>query len=200
MAVTKIKGTSSFTNLTKYDSFLAGNAAYAPGAYESIATLTASGGESSISFTSIPSTYQHLQIRGITRFAFASTGNGVAWCRINNDSGSNYARHELTGNGTAVSAAGAATQSLALYYPAPFDSNPANIFGSVIIDLHNYASTTQNKTVRAFAGSDLNGSGEIYLSSMLWQSTTAVNRFDLFTGGNNWKAGTTFALYGIKGS
>lgn len=169
-------------------------------AFESIASVTATGGESSLSFTSIPSTYQHLQIRGLIRFNFASTGNGIAWCRINNDSGSNYARHELSGNGSTVNAAGAATQTLGLYYPAPYDSNTAGIFGTVIIDIHDYASTTKNKTVRAFAGSDLNGSGDIYLSSMLWQSTTAVNRFDLFTGGNNWKAGTTFALYGIKGA
>ena len=169
-------------------------------AFESIATITATGGEASLSFTSIPSTYQHLQIRGLVRFAFASTGDGIAWCRINNDSGSNYARHELSGNGTGVNATGAATQTLGLYYPVPFDSNTAGIFGTVIIDIHNYTSTSQYKTVRSFGGSDINGSGDLYLSSMLWQSTSAVNRFDLFTGGNNWKAGTTFALYGIKGA
>lgn len=175
-----------------------GNSAYIPSSFESIATVTAAGGETSLSFTSIPSTYQHLQIRGLVRFNFASTGDGIAWCRVNNDSASNYSRHELSGNGTAASAAGAATQTLGLYYPVPYDSNPANIFGTVIIDIHNYASTSQYKTVRSFGGSDLNGSGDLYLSSMLWQSTSAVNRFDLFTGGNNWKAGTTFALYGIK--
>jgi hypothetical protein len=49
----------------------------AGGAYESIATVTATGTESTITFSSIPSTYQHLQIRALSRDTFTAI-NGVS--------------------------------------------------------------------------------------------------------------------------
>ena len=60
---------------------LLGNGAAAGGgtSYESIATVTVgAGGSSSISFTSIPSTYKHLQIRAITRDTGTSYINNLA--------------------------------------------------------------------------------------------------------------------------
>ena len=51
--------------------------------YESIQTVTVgSGGQSTISFTSIPSTYKHLQIRMLARATGAST---VGLIRFNSD-------------------------------------------------------------------------------------------------------------------
>ena len=65
MAVSKFS-TNSLKTPLKYSSFLAGNAAVIGTSYESIATTTVgSGGASSITFSSIPATYAHLQIRGI---------------------------------------------------------------------------------------------------------------------------------------
>lgn len=176
---------------------LVGNEAYDPAGFVPIATVTATGGESSLSFTSIPQGYASLQIRGLTRLSYATTGNGYVGVRLNSDSGSNYARHELYGNGSNANAYGLASQTQCLYFPVPFDSNTASIRGTVIMDLHDYASTTRNKTLRALAGSDLNGSGDIYLSSGLWANTAAVTTIEIGVGAG-WKAGTTFALYGVK--
>jgi hypothetical protein len=55
---------SSVTGRTNYGSMLAGNPAFEfPTDFESIATVTVGGGgASSISFTSIPATYKHLQL------------------------------------------------------------------------------------------------------------------------------------------
>ena len=100
MAVTKIKTTSSFTNLTKYDSFLAGNAAYNPSSYESIATTTVgAGGATDVTFSSIPSTYQHLQIRALAGNNNGSTGVGSFYVQLNADTGNNYSWHRVFGNG-----------------------------------------------------------------------------------------------------
>ena len=72
--------------------------------YESIATVTVgSGGAANVEFTSIPSTYAHLQVRAIFRNANATD---TTFMRINSDTGSNYAWHTLRGNGSAVTAAG----------------------------------------------------------------------------------------------
>jgi hypothetical protein len=84
---------------------LAGNAAFIPTAYESIATVTVgSGGIADFTFTSIPSTYTHLQIRAY--WGFTDTGNNT-WLntRFNSDSGTNYAYHSLRANGSTLSAA-----------------------------------------------------------------------------------------------
>ena len=67
----------------------------AGGSYESIATVTSSGsgGSTDLSFTSIPSTYQHLQIAVISIVTTADTGGSYGIRVINNgdfnsDSGS----------------------------------------------------------------------------------------------------------------
>ena len=63
--------------------------------YESIATVTVgAGGSSSISFTSIPSTYKHLQLRGIIN----STKSGASGAdslelTMNNDATALYSAH-----------------------------------------------------------------------------------------------------------
>ena len=57
-------------------SALVGNPVIMPGSYESIATVTVgSGGAASVEFTSIPSTYTHLQIRAIVRTNYTSSNN-----------------------------------------------------------------------------------------------------------------------------
>ena len=81
-----------------------------PTSYESIATVNPTGGASTISFSSIPSTYTHLQIRGIARRA-SGTGLADISIRLNSDTGSNYAMHDLQGNGSAAAAQGYASQT-----------------------------------------------------------------------------------------
>ena len=72
--------------------------------YESIATVTLSSSQSSISFTSIPSTYKHLQVRGILRGDRANTGE-IVGVQYNGDTTSaNYVSHRLTGDGTIMGA------------------------------------------------------------------------------------------------
>ena len=198
MAITKIKGTSSFTNLTKYDSFLAGNAAYSPAAFESIATITATGGETSLNFTSIPGTYASLQVRGISRDTDAGTGWNYGGMRVNNDTGSNYAQHYLRGNGASIQLYGNPNMTTGSGILAIGNGSAAGIFGVVIMDFHDYASTTRYKTIRSFVGGDSNGAGLVVLNSTLWQSTSAITSIQILPGATAFAAGSTFALYGIK--
>ena len=93
---------------TRYWSMLAGNTTWVPytptGSYESITTVTVgAGGSSTISFSSIPSTYQHLQVRfngSIT------TSGGAMGIYFNSDSTStNYYQHVVYGSGAGAAAA-----------------------------------------------------------------------------------------------
>lgn len=166
----------------------------APGVFESIASITASGSSATASFTSIPSTYKHLQIRA--SFSAAAT-SGSLFVQVNGDTGSNYARHNLSGDGSA--AYGRASTSTG--YPS-LNTNynlSATYPSFVVVDLIDYADTSKTKTIRAVYGLDINSSAsEIDLNSVLWNSTSAINRVDIFAG-TNFTSGSTFALYGIKG-
>lgn len=171
----------------------------AGGDYESIATVTVgSGGASSIEFTSIPGTYQHLQVRGILKTDRASTGD-TANVTINSDTGSNYAYHWIVGTGSAASAAAASSDAQITTNSLAGDSSATNIWAGLVLDILDYASTTKNTTVRSTCGNDRNGAGAISLGSGLWVSTSAVTSIKFAPGfGSNFKEHSTLALYGIK--
>jgi len=169
-------------------------AGVAGGDYESIATVTVgSGGSSSITFSSIPSTYQHLQIRYIARKA---SGNDNTILQLNADTGANYATHYLLGNGTAASA-GAATSNTFVYVDVLTAS--ATSYSASITDILDYANTNKYKTARSLSGIDLNGSGTSWFSSGVWMNTAAVTSVVLKPTASVFAEYSSFALYGIKG-
>ena len=160
-----------------------------------------SGGTSTITFSSIPNTYKHLQIRALARANRAGSTDSVVM-RFNSDSGNNYAHHWLYGDG--ASALAANTTSTNYIYPTVTTaaSDLANTFTVTVIDILDYASTSKNKVTRTLAGYDVNGAGGlIFLSSGLWMNnTTAINTITITPGSSNWAQYSQFALYGIKGA
>ena len=164
------------------------------GAMIPIATVTVgAGGTTGITFSSIPSTYEHLQIRGILKTGTETTGPGFYFNNVS--SGTSYAYHNLIGSGSSVTASGASSQS----YDSTMmlESATANTFTAFIIDILDYANTNKYKTVRALTGLDKNGSGELRFHSSLYQSTDVINRIDFYDG-YTFSQYSSFALYGIK--
>ena len=174
-------------------------------AFESIATVTGTGSSETITFSSIPGTYQHLQIRGIAKTSNTATFSGNQICSINfnSDAGSNYAKHRLTGNGSVAATAGSASQgAIDVIGATNSGTGHTNIMGAFVIDILDYASTSKNTTVRALSGTDGNTASTSFvvaLSSGVWLSTSAVTSISLIASAN-WTTQTTFALYGIKGA
>lgn len=171
--------------------------AAAGGDFESIASVTVgSGGAANVTFSSIPSTYQHLQIRYITRNEAA---NDAILLNFNNDStNANYAKHQLRGNGSAATAVGQA--SIVPELPTvPYLGITANVYNATIVDVLDYANTNKNTTLRALGGYDANGSGAIWLASGLWMNTAAVSTIKLYAESGDIAEYSSFALYGIKG-
>jgi hypothetical protein len=179
-------------------------AAAAAGAFESIATVTGTGSSNTITFSSIPSTYQHLQIRGRIRNTTAATTASSLRVRFNGDTASNYAHHTLSGDGSAAASTGTSPQGyMNVANCNPCDSVASNIMGVSIIDVHDYASTTKNKVSRALSGADSNAvdaTFKIVLSSGLWVNTAAITSIDLVSATGFWTTSTVFSLYGIKGA
>ena len=177
--------------LNRYSDMLAGNAAYSPSSFESIASATGTGSSGTITFNSIPSTYKHLQIRMASQ---VSTTNNTE-LRFNSDlTDTNYTYHYLRGTGAAVSGTGYSGIALQL-----FNSGTSSITAVSIVDVIDYASTTKNKTVKGITAREFNTtSGLIDLNSSLWLSTAAVTSISLISN-QNYTTTSTFALYGIKG-
>ena len=168
---------------------IVGGAAPLPGDYESIETYTLATSQSSITFTGIPSTYKHLQIRVLARSV-----SGADWISTNfngDNTGTNYSRHLLQGNGSGTPTAtwGNDTLSILIY-------DTANGFAGGVIDILDYANINKYKTGRVLSGQDNNGSGAVQLNSFSWRNTAAIDTIRLSS--TNMAQYSSFALYGIK--
>lgn len=182
-------------------------------AYELIQTIGISANSiTTIDFQSIPQIYKHLQMRFTYQVNTSNTNQYQLAILPNSDgSTSDNAMHWLYGNGSSVISMSASNQTMGgqglIPYPAP---NPAGInvnpsstqsqFLGGIVDFVDYASTTKNKTIRAFSGYSMSNSNNISLASSVWTDTSAINRIFMYcSNGPQFTIGTRFSLYGIKG-
>jgi hypothetical protein len=198
MAITRARTSSVAQGPSTRKTVLGGNDVILGGSYDAIGTVVVgSGGQSTVTFSSIPSTYKHLQIRGILRGTNASS-EVSSRIRFNGDTASNYSYHGLYGNGSTANAEQIAPVNVMLFGSSPAASATSGIFGTTVIDILDYANTNKYKTVRALSGGDQNGAGGVYLTSNSWRNTNAITTIDIFASSGNLAQYTQFDLYGIK--
>ena len=191
---------TSFKSGTKSRSMLVGNTYYEPGSYYSIATTTLSTSAATITFSSIPDTFTHLQIRGFAQ----QTNNAGANCtiRYNSDSSSNYNSHYLGGNGSTTGAGYFINGSTTGGYAFDSAGNGSSAFSGFIIDILDYKNTNKYTTTKSLSGWSNNSNSEnVSMMSSTWRNTAAVTNITLqdYSGGS-FAQYSEFALYGIKGS
>jgi hypothetical protein len=192
----------SLNTKQKYGSLLAGNTAYLPPDFESIATATGTGSSATITFSSIPSTYTHLQIRGIGKTASSTATYDRLRMTFNSDSAANYSLHEFyTVNGTVYVTATANASAMYGFNVAFSGTGYTSICGAGVIDILNYANTNIYKTLRSIGGVDANSTtideGTNFASGS-WRNTSAISSITLTSPSGNWTTATSFALYGMK--
>jgi len=186
-------------NLVGTGSYSTASASFTPPSHESMiaiqtVTVTSAGGVSTITFSNIPSTYAHLQIRGF----YTSTYNNLmnTYARLNSDTGANYTQHSLYGDGGSAGSDGTAnTDHLRVGFSINNSANPSTF----ICDILDYANTNKFKTMRSLMGQDSNGTGWILSRSGLWRSNSAVTSISLFpqVGTETFKQYSQFTLYGV---
>jgi hypothetical protein len=169
--------------------------------YESIQTVTVgAGGTTAVTFSSIPSTFKHLQVRYIGR---SSTDNNIRIDYNSDTSNNNYVFHNLRGDGSSTSTlafvSGGSNSRILANEGVTTPTQGSNIFGVGVIDILDYANTNKYKTTRTLAGYDANGSGFVTLNSSLWMSTSAISSLSITNNSNTIQQYSQFALYGIKG-
>jgi hypothetical protein len=179
----------------------AGGAAGGGAAYEWLETALPSTGDSTVTFsnlnTSYGSTYQHLQLRIVSK-----RGSNRFGVQFNGDTGSNYAMHFLYGTGSTV-ASGASTSTTAITTNIGRTAGGDSSVGASIVDILDPFETTKNTTVRSLTGNQLQGL--IVLYSGVWLNTNALTSLSVVqteptSGVSTWEAGTRISLYGMRSS
>jgi hypothetical protein len=169
------------------------------GNFVSIQTYTVtSGGATSITFSSIPTGYTHLQLRGIMQLA--ESGSSDNWAALHLNGTLNTYQHTLYGNGSSASAAanGSTSDHQTDWFIDGPQSGNTHIFAAFVTDILDYQSTTKNKTMRTLSGFDANGSGYVNFTSQL-SSVGAVTDIEVFSrSGSGFSQYSSFALYGIR--
>jgi hypothetical protein len=162
--------------------------------FESIQTVTVgAGGSSTVTFSSIPQTYTHLQVRGIARTN--STTQDYFLVKPNNSNLS--ARHGLSGTGSVAAAQG--STSVFDFGVITKSNDLSNTFSIMILDILDYKDTNKNKTLKALTGYDVNNPGQFNIMSGLYNSTSAISSLVITTySGTSYGQYSSFALYGIR--
>lgn len=181
----------------------------AAGDFESIATVTVgSGGAATVSFTSIPAIYTHLQLRWLVRTQSSNvTGINNILVSINetrDENSTNYDNHFLIGNGSSASASDSINTNGLRPGIVVEAGNTANVFAVGVMDILDYTDTNKYKTIRSLAGYDKNGAGSIRLISGMRRNTAAITSIYFSPPSQDpnavWGQYSHFALYGIKGA
>jgi hypothetical protein len=178
-----------------------------PSSFESIATTTL-GSDNTITFGTIPTTFQHLQLRISGKTNRPTYNNDLVSLRFNGDTSSNYRYFHMKGTGSGALSLenGSSSASTKLYSVGHIGDtvNNSSNFGYAVVDILDYNLSTKVKTIRSISGYDANGGGTdpgiISFNGGLWQSTNAITSITLLPAeGSNLVSGTSIALYGIKG-
>lgn len=154
--------------------------------YEPIATTTLGSSASSITLSSIPNTYTDFRVVIV---GTVNSGGGPS-VTFNGDTGSNYSRTYIVGNGSAVSTSTTTSaQSFNLGY---WDTTYPCM---ATLDVFSYAGS-KYKTALGDVASDQNSTlGRVQKNIAVWLSTSAITSV---TFSASFDAGTKMTIYGIK--
>ena len=170
--------------------------------YTLIASNTVgSGGVSSVTFSSIPSTYTDLCLKISSRTNRGANSDALGF-RYNSDTTfANYSAKVLLSTGSVVqsNSANPANDEGGLFTSA--NTATANTFGNAEIYIPNYAGSNQ-KSASVDAVAETNATG-VYMniSATLYNQTTAISSITFVPiTGSLIQEYSTFYLYGIKNS
>lgn len=169
--------------------------------YTLIASSTVgAGGVSTITFSSIPSTYTDLVLKLSTR----ESGSNAVWDNIFmtfNSAATNYKTRVLYATGSSPTSTSSSNSDTVLRYTFQDDSTAtANVFANAEYYIPNYAGSS-NKSISSDSVVENNGAtGMTALTAGLWSDTSAITSISFTCGNGNFVQYSTAYLYGIKNS
>lgn len=164
-----------------------------------IASATTTAGQSSVTFSSIPGTYTHLEIVGDHASTLNNSGTtNVLGIQFNSDTGNNY-RFTIFGSyssGTGFGNGSSSANSLGISLNASNGTSGVP-FGGSRISIPNYLSTREKNAVGQASAVQGNVGILQATASGWWTGTSAITSITIVDrGGNNFATGSKFWLYG----
>ena len=158
------------------------------------------GGVSSVTFSSIPSTYTDLVIKYSVRDTTAQVYGDLA-VRFNGDSGANYPWKFLRGNGSAASSQAGSANTYAYTGSGTGNSSTANTFANGELYIPNYTSSNYKSVSTDNVGENNATLDYTELGASIWNSTAAISSITFYLNSAvSIMQYSTFYLYGIKNS
>ena len=160
--------------------------------------------------TSIPSSYDHLLIKGSVRSDYAAAYYDAMGLRFNGDTGTNYSTTYLyTGSATPGSSRDSGAVSGGPVYCVPAASSTADTFGPFTMWIPHYANTANFKQ-GFIQGANEGASATDWqwvmgMNAILWGSTSAIDEITISCQRGAWQTAdfvqySTFTLYGVTGA
>jgi hypothetical protein len=154
--------------------------------YVAIAEQTLGTDAASVTFSSISGAYTDL-IMVVN--AITSTASEYMSINLNSDTGSNYSRTNLAGNGTSAVSVRGSNETVGYIGAETYGTNALKF--NTVVHFMNYANTTTYKTFLSRAN-HVDLAAEAIVG--LWRSTSAITTIKV---NSNFATGSTFTLYGI---
>ncbi|KAF1698364.1 hypothetical protein CSC62_05505 [Pseudoxanthomonas jiangsuensis] len=174
----------------------AANGSGAGGAIAKIGEVVTSGSQAVVTFTSIPATYRHLELRILGR-GTASAVEANSAIRFNGDSGNNY--DSIRENRFGAGASGVAVSRIDAFSLAAANA-PAGTASPVTICIPDYRGTTFHKSMTALSSiKQANATANEFMQtgSGYWRNTAAITQIDIALSAGNWVDGSVVSLYGL---
>lgn len=175
-------------------------------AYDSIASTLLSSTNTTVTFSGIPQTYAHLELRIFGRIN-DSTSNGSLYIQANNNSSNSYAYVTVQRfygiNPSVITSPNDSAYTLSNCLPGG-TTNLIN--GYSVTRITDYTETTKNKAIDSYWGwvtaesqaGFANVAGRVGYTGGAWNNTSAITSLTITNQGPNFATGSMFALYGIK--
>ena len=193
-------GTTGTASSTTY---LRGDNSWAPpsaGAWTQIGQVVVNSTVSTVTFSSIPSTYSQLVVAISSRDVAAVNTADSFSMQFNGDSTSSHYNATLRigaqSNATFATTAAASSAGQQCGYSASGSDNPE--MGQTTIWINNYSNAVQHKTW--FSNSYVFSSSASIIGSFAgsWEIATAINQLVFTTVGSGFGSGSVFTLYGVQ--
>jgi hypothetical protein len=203
MAITRARTSSVAQGPSTRKTVLGGNDVILPGSYDAIGTVALSSSQTTVTFSSIPQTYKHLQVRIFARSNRATFPVDDPVMQLNGDTGNNYTNHTVYGDGATVGTFASAPRSN-IRGAGSLASSAGSGWSAGVVDILDYTNTSRYKTVRWLQGYDTNGTvagygGLVVLTSGAWMNTNAITSISFeVEGARSYTQYSQFDLYGIK--
>ena len=168
---------------------------------EAIATQYLEADVSSVTFSGIPATYEHLQVRGSNAAAGYSTGQAY-YIELNGDGSSVYASQVIRSHTTTTGANALNSTAYVQIYDGLHGVNTdVSEYATIMVNILDYANANKNTSIEFIGGQSIsNTNRRIFFGGGVWDDTAALTSIEFTPSSGNMRRGSSFTLYGIKSS